>query len=249
MDTTIATPSQRDFWFDARGFLLRFDLVPAGDAPGDTRAVLVLGRFDAGAYQHADYARFRIDCPPGVRGAVPSRQAEFLAGRLAAQYAMRQLGANIANIGQNADRSPAWPAGISGSLSHTRDICAAIVTDSDDTLTGVDVEKIASPATCEAIQSSVLTAADRKYLPRTTGLSNEEAVTMLFSAKESLFKALFPRVGRVFGFECAELVTAPETGALQLCLVRDLAPNLCRGHVFGLRYQLIENITLTWLMV
>jgi len=62
-----------------------------------------------------------------VPGAVPARQAEFARGRSAARAAMHALGVAAAAVPMNPDRSPLWPADLTGSISHCEAACFAII--------------------------------------------------------------------------------------------------------------------------
>jgi len=62
-----------------------------------------------------------------VDRAVPKRQREFAAGRMAARQAMAQIGKTPAPIPVNTDRSPHWPEGVVGSISHSLEIAVAVV--------------------------------------------------------------------------------------------------------------------------
>lgn len=73
--------------------------------------------------------------------------------------------------------------------------------------------------------------------PRGAGLSPMEFTTLVFSAKESVFKCLYPTVGRVFGFEHSrvEIVDA-QRGILQATLTADLSQNFRHGTVINGRF-------------
>ena len=54
-------------------------------------------------------------------------------------------------------------------------------------------------------------------------------VTLTFSVKESLFKALYPIVHKRFYFEHAEVVEWTEAGHIKLRLLTDLSDEWCHG--------------------
>ena len=63
--------------------------------------------------------------------AVPSRRAEFFAGRAAVHRAMRMLGASCPSRCRWAlIAAPVWPDGLSGSISHGAGACVAVVAES-----------------------------------------------------------------------------------------------------------------------
>ena len=71
------------------------------------------------------------------------------------------------------------------------------------------------------------------------------AETLVFSAKESFFKAAFPRVGRVFGFDEVRLVAPLSADKLTLRVCRGLAD---LGPVFhvDVHCKIYDGFVLTW---
>jgi hypothetical protein len=61
-----------------------------------------------------------------IQAAVAKRRAEFAAGRVCARSALAELGAPLAPLGVRPDRSPDWPAGLTGSITHTQGFCGAV---------------------------------------------------------------------------------------------------------------------------
>jgi 4'-phosphopantetheinyl transferase EntD len=127
-----------------------------------------------------------------VRRATVARQWEFAAGRTCARRALRQLGARPQPILAGRWGEPIWPSGIVGSISHSRGFCACAVGRSQAFHgIGIDVEDH-TPLKPGVIES--ITRCEERA--RLTGL--EGAVpevnwdVILFSAKETAFKALFP---------------------------------------------------------
>jgi len=144
------------------------------------------------------------------------RKADHLAGRIAAFHALNRQA--IPAIGSSGE--PLWPAGISGSLSHSGTQAVAICRESG--LIGVDCEAIIDESEAREIQDGVIDVQEARVLAE-CGLPFALAFTLAFSAKESLFKALFPQVQAWMGFESAR-VTAMNADTLTLSLTRPLPP-------------------------
>ena len=72
--------------------------------------------------------------------AVPARQAEFAAGRHAARQAMAGLGLPASPIPMNDDRSPLWPAGSTGSITHHGTLALAVAARAGTLALGLDAE-------------------------------------------------------------------------------------------------------------
>lgn len=86
-------------------------------------------------------------------------------------------------------------------------------------------------------QSLILKPAERELL-RESGADFRWGLTLVFSAKESLFKALHPVVGQYFDFLDAQLVAIDlQRQCLQLQLLKNLAPAFPRGRVLTLHWQ------------
>ena len=75
----------------------------------------------------------------------------------------------------------------------------------------------------------ILTADELKRMADVPREQHALLVTLTFSAKESLFKALYPIVQKRFYFEHAEVVEWDESGAVRLRLLTDLSSEWCYG--------------------
>ena len=70
---------------------------------------------------------------------------------------------------------------------------------------GIDVEQILDKSVALDIGTQIHNGSELRELT-THGFLDEVATTLIFSAKESFFKAVFTEVGEYFGFECARVV-------------------------------------------
>ena len=130
-----------------------------------------------------------------IARAVAARRAEFAGGRHAARAALAKLGMPPAPIPVGPGRAPVWPAGVVGSLTHTRDLCLAVCATTDLFVTlGIDLEPD-HPLDTDLVAEIALPG----ELFAQGGLAN--APRRLFSAKEALFKAQFPLTGAIMGFQ------------------------------------------------
>lgn len=212
---------------------------------------LVTCEFDAAGYQPELYAELGIAMPESIAGSVPKRQAEFLAGRYAAALALQHL-APVRNqdvqVGIGEKRNPLWPSGVVGSISHVGSVAVCAVSRRmDKDYLGIDVEVLIPTRVCREIAAIVATRQERELL-RAEGLSERVALTLIFSAKESLFKALYPSVRDYFGFEVAEAVElrlADQTLVLRLVERFASKHNLPRDYEcqFTLGEHWIQSVT------
>lgn len=178
---------------------------------------------------------------------VPKRRNEFLAGRWCVQQCYGQLGIVADLPAMNADRSPAWPAGVRGSISHSDTLAIAVVThEADVGLVGVDVESIVAMAESDrALDNSIACKAEVETITR-IGFDHQQAMALIFSAKESLYKALYPRVGRYFDYLDAR-VTAVDAEFVDIQLLTRLGASFPPGRLFRLHYQFNDHHVLTFL--
>lgn len=125
-----------------------------------------------------------------VAAATEKRRRDFAAGRACARRALAALGVPPLPILAGAARQPLWPAGVVGSITHCRDFCAAAVAPAAFvTALGIDAELHA--ALEPAVAELVCTPDERRWIESSAPAGvHWEAV--IFSAKESLYKAWFP---------------------------------------------------------
>ena len=155
---------------------------------------------------------------PMLARAVLSRKAEHLAGRMAAVYALRHAGGPATPPGIGAHREPLWPAGFTGSITHAGNLALAAAKPTGERFSslGIDYQPLLTNNDAQKLADGVLFGDERARL-QTAPVPFHQAFSQVFSAKESLFKALFPAVKTWFGFDCAQVVTLdPESVTLEL---------------------------------
>jgi len=90
------------------------------------------------------------------------------------------------------DRAPIWPDGVVGSITHTDDFAAAAVAwAADIAAIGIDSEQIIDSATARDI-ADICMVDEMSLFSVAHGRSFCEFCTFVFSAKEAVFKCLFP---------------------------------------------------------
>ena len=160
--------------------------------------------YDTDKYSPALYSHLGIEFPKQLSQAVYKRQASFLAGRYSAKQAMLRLGSS-SQVYMGVNRNPIWPESINGSISHTGDTALCVTANKKTTpLIGIDVENIVSASTASNIQKSIINDFERSLLQSYFN-HIEIAFTLAFSAKESLFKTLYPALNCFFDFTVAEI--------------------------------------------
>jgi 4'-phosphopantetheinyl transferase EntD len=152
-------------------------------------------------------------------GAIPARRTEFAAGRAAAAQALAALGIT-AGVPMGDDRAPVWPAGIYGSITHTKTMALAAVTTAG--AIGIDLEPE------DAVAADLWTHVLR---PEECAIArqNPALATRIFCAKEAVFKAQYPRTKLMFGFD--RLLITLDGAGFAARFMADTGP-IAAGHVW-----------------
>ncbi|WP_139267174.1 4'-phosphopantetheinyl transferase family protein [Celeribacter indicus] len=156
--------------------------------------------------------------------------------------AQRELGLPVLPVERDRFGGPLWPRGQRGSFSHWNGTSLCLLSPDDDFDWGVDLEGHAGADALAAICGEAVSSAERALLrgdlPRQAAL--------VFSAKESVYKAARPQVGHLFGFDALRLLAEPGTGTLRFELTRDLSPGLAAGRAVAVGYRHFAGSVLTW---
>src|SRR5580704_3727844 len=174
--------------------------------------------------------------------AVAERRGEFAAGRHCARQALGRLGIAPTPILRGPKREPLWPAEIVGSITHCRGYRAAAVAHAADLMTlGIDAEPHAAlPA---GVAAYVLGAAERDWLKRAPPGVHWDR--LIFSAKESVYKAWFPLTGKWLGFGDAVVSIDPKAGDF----AAELTPPRHGLTGFSGRFLVADGLVLTAIAV
>lgn len=148
-----------------------------------------------------------------VARAVKVRRREFTTGRYCAREALRRLGLPPTAIARGKRGAPAWPDGVLGSITHCTGYRAAAVAHASDLVTiGIDAEP--NQALPGGVLELVASRSERAMLATLAKSMPDVAWDrLLFSAKESVYKAWAPLTGAFLDFDGAELTFDPAAGA------------------------------------
>ena len=139
-----------------------------------------------------------------VARAVAKRRREVAFGRECGRRALAELDIVVASIPAGDRGMPLFPAGIAGSITHTDDHAAAAVTRSVRSL-GIDLESVEHAGRVAELWNQVTTEAERARFAASI------TAALVFSAKESVYKCLFPIGGVFLDFQDVELVFEADT--------------------------------------
>jgi 4'-phosphopantetheinyl transferase EntD len=182
-----------------------------------------------------------------VAAAVPVRRREFITGRHCARVALARLGYPPAAIRTGPGRAPEWPAGVTGSITHCAGYRAAVVARTDVVRSiGIDAEPHGPLP--EGVEETVTVPGEAQMIAAlAAGRPGVHFGRVLFSAKESVYKAWFPLTGRWLDFTDARLTIDPAAWTFAARLLvdgsrADGAPPLTVLHG---RYQVVDGLVTT----
>ncbi len=227
------------------------DVDSAGFVPPDGAPVAVsLGlstrpccRVSAWTFSHSeqtlDWLSQRVLESPSP-AAVVKRRAEFLAGRYAAGCALAELGRQ-GPVPKGSEGAPLWPEGVVGAITHSDRLAAAVVcANSRCQALGVDIEMRLAAERAEQLLSHVGEPAELDLASALFDGDRGAGFSLMFSAKESLYKCLFPLCRTFFGFLAARLVDATGSaarGTVRLQLLQSLGSHFQAGEHFEVGFR------------
>jgi len=182
-----------------------------------------------------------IELPAELVGSTAQRQLQFRVGRYCAREAIRALDPPhvVASLPRTASGAPLWPAGMTGSITHTDDfVSAAVAPTSKVEALGIDTERIMTAERARGVSQAVAWPCELAHA-RAAGCDRLEALTLVFSAKEAIFKCLHASVGRVFDFCDVRIVTIDaRTRTFMVRVVRPLSVRFPAQHILQGRFEI-----------
>jgi enterobactin synthetase component D len=153
------------------------------------------------------------------------RKTEHLAGRIAAVHALGEYGKKaVPGIGER--RQPLWPEGLFGSISHSATTALAVVSPYP---VGLDIEAIFTPHTATDLADSIIDCHEQQIL-QISPVPFPLALTLAFSAKESVYKAFSTQATELPGFASAQ-ITAITATQLTLQIMPSFSASLAGRNI------------------
>ncbi|MFW8635524.1 4'-phosphopantetheinyl transferase family protein [Cribrihabitans pelagius] len=172
---------------------------------------------------------------------VDKRRKEFAAGRAAAHHAMRALGRDPAPVAVGGDRAPIWPAGLVGSITHTRSCAMAVLAEAGEVLgLGIDIEE--DLPLKDDLLPAICSAREQAWLRRQTDPGRMAKV--IFSAKEAAYKCQYTLSRAYYGFDGMELEFDLAANAYRAIFTAPRPP-FEQGEAIAGRFVLGEGLIVT----
>ena len=198
--------------------------------------------------------------PPGARllpaeeaalgDAGAKRRAEFTTTRICARQALLRLGLAGVPVIPGPDRAPRWPAGVVGSITHCPGYRAAVVARAGRYASlGIDAEPV-GPLPDLVVRRIALNS-ERVWLAELAATRPGVCWDrLLFSAKESVYKAWYPLARRWLGFRDARLTVDPQQATFHAELLVP-GPTFGTGELTGFtgRWLVRDGFVLTAIAV
>jgi 4'-phosphopantetheinyl transferase EntD len=151
--------------------------------------------------------------------AVEKRRREFTTARVCARRAMAKLGVPAAPVLPGPHGEPRWPDGVVGSMTHCAGYRAAALARAAEVVTiGIDTEP--NDVLPEGVLRHIATEDEESWVSELMRARPEVYWDrLLFSAKESVYKAWFPLAQRWLGFHDAVVTVDPIGGTFEARLL------------------------------
>lgn len=212
---------------------------------------LTICRYSSGFFSDRLFAHYNIFSPEKITLSEKVRQSEYLAGRIAAKLSLEEF--NISNfpIVSDLNRCPIWPENLTGSITHTRTfaICAVAEKNSIHSV-GIDLEEVVCKKNASDIFNHVLNTNERYLLKAFGNCCELLLLTIVFSAKESIFKALYPSAEELFNFSAAEVQSIDlEEGKLVFQIKEELCNRFYPGILIDCSFEKLDAGIFTVVLV
>lgn len=179
-----------------------------------------------------------------VARAVKKRRTEFTTVRACARDALSTLGHPPAPLLPGLRGAPVWPHGVVGSMTHCAGYRAAVVAHSDEiALLGIDAEP--HSALPDGVLDTIARAEERTSMAALPTAGRIAWDRLLFSAKESVYKAWFPVTRSWLDFDETSIVLSPHGTFTARILIPGFAPSGRRLTSLHGRWLVDQGIVVT----
>lgn len=139
------------------------------------------------------------------------RKITYAGGRYVMRELLRRMALGDAPILTDDRGAPMLPPVVRGSISHKDEVAAALVTSDTSGNVGVDVEGVPGPS--DDLAERILTGRELAYVSQLPDAERALELSLRFSAKEAIYKALDPYVRRYVAHDEVEVHPRPDGSA------------------------------------
>jgi len=179
-----------------------------------------------------------------IARAVEKRRKEFTAGRTCLRNALARLGVSRGPILQNKMRSPRVPRGYTATITHSGELCAAAaVKKGEIEAIGIDVEE--HSALEPNIVKMILVPNEQMMINDLPSRGGVHWAKVIFSAKESFYKAYFQIAEQYLDYLEAEFFIEPVNQSLSCHLLIPSPVSNLEGRTFQGKYEIVDDYVFT----
>ncbi|MDD5067347.1 MAG: 4'-phosphopantetheinyl transferase superfamily protein [bacterium] len=163
-----------------------------------------------------------------IEESLSKHKEDFATGRWCARKLLKKIGVRSSSILKGGEGEPIWPEGVVGSISHTRGAwCASLASREHYLSLGIDIEPLARDVSRSAVRYFT-TIEEREWLKK----KKERALyeKLVFCAKESIFKLLYPLLRSRFYFQSVTVFPPSRGTHFTALLNRDLNKIFRKGR-------------------
>lgn len=204
----------------------------------DAGVCLQAAAIEERGFDRSWFAAAGIACPERIYEAARRRQAEFFGGRLCAAAALAGQGCAPAAVGIGPLCAPLWPAGVVGSITHTRSVAVAVALPAREWCgIGLNLEEVDAGAASAGLETLVTNRSERERLGAIGGLDAPTLLVLVHAAKKSFFKGVASALTRHCGLEALEFLSVnPAAGRLNFVVREPLTPRFAPGTVWSVAF-------------
>ena len=174
------------------------------------------------------------------------RRAEFTMGRIYAHGAISRFGLESEPILRNPEtREPFWPDSVWGSITHSAGFAAvAVGLKKKIKGVGIDLESFSRSVDLK-IRSHVCVNSELEWLESLPTKQANRALRIIFSAKESIFKCLYPSTKTYLSFKDAAVAVNETEKNFSFIIFKSFPGIIQQGFPHQGRYSEIDKMLLT----
>ncbi len=170
-----------------------------------------------------------------IRSASEKRRYEFSTGRWCAKQTLASEGIHNISILPGEHREPIWPENFTGSISHCKDQCGAVITKTTRTKSiGFDVENIKELK--NNIAKAICTDEEKDWLRQQSNYVYDTLVLTIFSLKESVYKCVYQHQQVKLGFKDCSIIADHASNSASIVF-----DNVAIDPGINLRFTTTEN--------
>ena len=174
------------------------------------------------------------------------RRSEFTMGRICAHEALSRFGLESEPILRNPEtREPCWPDSVWGSITHSAGFAAVAVGLKNEIKgVGIDMENLSRSVDFN-IRRQVCVDSELKWLESLPAKQANRALLIIFSAKESIFKCLYPATKTYLTFKDAAVTINETENNFSFIIYKSCPGIIQQGFPHHGRYSEIDKMLLT----